>query len=236
VGVIVSDEESFVKTCATDSFDILISDADHYYSMRWLDHHLRIVRPGGILFFHDTNNHALFPELATLEQSVRELGLPYRHFTLNNRPTERCDRGATVRLQASPGARCHATSFSVSTVGSATWKVNPGLLAMFSYSAIPSILKAARTSFTEMPSRHGSRRAVFPMYLAGRKARRNLQRASSVPRAGSSAPEAQLFKLERHTGHSSPDRADKNCKPHAVLERGCESVKLKLYTEPQGHI
>ncbi len=83
-------EQKFVEKCSTDRFDMLISDADHTFSQCWLHHHLRIVKPNGFLFFHDTNN-SLFPNLKQiLKQTVH---LPHFHFVKNSRADERCDRG-----------------------------------------------------------------------------------------------------------------------------------------------
>ena len=88
--VVVSTEEAFVKACPSESFDMLVSDADHGRSQEWLDDHLRIVKPGGFLFFHDTNN-AMFPNLGAIVEQVARL--PHHHFTANSRPDESCERG-----------------------------------------------------------------------------------------------------------------------------------------------
>lgn len=88
--VVVSTEEAFVKACPSESFDVLVSDADHGRSQEWLDHHLRIVKPGGFLFFHDTNN-AMFPNLGEIVEKVSHL--PHHHFTENSRLDESCERG-----------------------------------------------------------------------------------------------------------------------------------------------
>ena len=48
--VVCSGEEQFVKQAATDAYDFLVSDADHYRSAEWLDHHIRIVRNDGFMF------------------------------------------------------------------------------------------------------------------------------------------------------------------------------------------
>jgi len=48
--VVVSHEEDYVKSCPTHSYDIVVSDADHRNTNRWLDHQLRITRPGGFSF------------------------------------------------------------------------------------------------------------------------------------------------------------------------------------------
>jgi predicted O-methyltransferase YrrM len=91
-GIVTSDEETFVKRCPANSYDLLISDADHLRSDQWFDDHLRIVRPDGLLFFHDTTNPA-FPNLATILTEVQRRGLHHVHFNKSTRPDERCERG-----------------------------------------------------------------------------------------------------------------------------------------------
>jgi hypothetical protein len=102
VNVVCSGEEEFVRSAPTDAYDMLISDADHYRSPEWLDQHLRIVKHDGLLFFHDTNQPEAFPALATLEGTVRGLGLPYYHFIENSRPDEHCDRGWLFVINKKP--------------------------------------------------------------------------------------------------------------------------------------
>ncbi|MGA3066020.1 MAG: class I SAM-dependent methyltransferase [Tepidisphaeraceae bacterium] len=88
--IIVDSEEHFVRNCPTDSFDLLLSDADHFHSGSWLGEHLRIVRDGGFLFFHDTNN----PQFPSVQSVVAQISrLPHYHFTKSSRPDERCQRG-----------------------------------------------------------------------------------------------------------------------------------------------
>jgi predicted O-methyltransferase YrrM len=93
VNVVCSTEEEFVKQAATDGYDFLISDADHMRSFEWLDQHIRLTKPDGLMFFHDTNDPQTFAGLATIERQVTERNLPYFHFNQNSRPGERCSRG-----------------------------------------------------------------------------------------------------------------------------------------------
>ena len=90
VEVIATTEESFVRDCSSGSFDMLISDADHGHTHEWLEHQLRIVKPGGFLFFHDTNN-SMFPNLRAMVTQVQHL--PHYHFVENSRADENCSRG-----------------------------------------------------------------------------------------------------------------------------------------------
>lgn len=92
------EEKEFVSNCASDTYDFLISDADHTNSGLWVNEHLRITQHDGFMFFHDTNLHNtnlkdMFPNLVLVEKRIKELGLPYYHFTDNSRPDEKCERG-----------------------------------------------------------------------------------------------------------------------------------------------
>lgn len=87
------EERTFLVNSPDNAYDFLISDADHVNSGTWVDEHLRVVRPGGFLFFHDTNNLADYPNMALITQRVRDLGLHHYHFTKSSRPDEQCERG-----------------------------------------------------------------------------------------------------------------------------------------------
>lgn len=86
-------ERDFVHGAATDAYDLLVSDADHRRSGTWVDEHLRIVRHDGFMFFHDTNHADRFKTLGLIEKRLRELRLPFHHFTESTRDDERCERG-----------------------------------------------------------------------------------------------------------------------------------------------
>lgn len=86
-------ERDFVYGAPTDAYDFMVADADHMNSGDWVDEHLRIVQHDGFMFFHDTNQPGVFPNLLKIEARIRELGLPYYHFTENSREDENCDRG-----------------------------------------------------------------------------------------------------------------------------------------------
>jgi predicted O-methyltransferase YrrM len=86
-------EEAFVRSAPDDAYDLLVSDADHRRSGTWIDEHLRIVRHDGFMFFHDTNHENSYKLLGLVEKRVRELGLPFFHFTESTRADERCEWG-----------------------------------------------------------------------------------------------------------------------------------------------
>jgi predicted O-methyltransferase YrrM len=93
INVITSGEEEFVRAAPSDTYDFLVSDADHFRSGGWVDQHLRIVKHDGFIFFHDTNSGAMFPSLGTIEGQIKERGLSHYHFKESSRPDERCQRG-----------------------------------------------------------------------------------------------------------------------------------------------
>jgi predicted O-methyltransferase YrrM len=100
VNVICAGEKEFVHHAPSNSFDFLISDADHQNSANWFDHHIRIVERDGLMFFHDTNLPEMFPGLATLEARVKELGFPFYHFKQSSRCDENCGRGMLFVINA----------------------------------------------------------------------------------------------------------------------------------------
>jgi len=87
--IVVGDERVYVEGCPDDSYDLLISDADHDNSHLWLEGYLRITRHDGFMFFHDTNN--IWPGLRAIEDRIKHM--PYFHFKESTRPDEECERG-----------------------------------------------------------------------------------------------------------------------------------------------
>lgn len=90
--VVVCDEEQYVRNCESQKFDILVSDADHSHSHKWVEHHFRIVKQGGILFFHDVTNDG-FVNLRAIVEFVRDRGYPHFLFNKSSRSDENCHRG-----------------------------------------------------------------------------------------------------------------------------------------------
>jgi glycosyltransferase involved in cell wall biosynthesis len=87
------DEGQFVKECPADTYDVLISDADSFLSGLWVDEHLRIATDKAFMFFRNTNRSEDLPNLALIEQRLKQLGLLYYHFTEQSRSDERCAAG-----------------------------------------------------------------------------------------------------------------------------------------------
>lgn len=90
VTVVVSSEAAFCKSCESQYCDVLVSDADHQHAQDFVTDHLRMVRPGGWLFYHDTANPS-YPNLAGIVKSVAHLR--HTHFARSSRPDENCGRG-----------------------------------------------------------------------------------------------------------------------------------------------
>jgi predicted O-methyltransferase YrrM len=87
------EELQFLRDCPDNAYDFIISDGDHRNSGSWVDEYFRITKPDGFMYFHDTNNYGTFPSLALIMTRVKELQLPYYHFTQSSRVDERCERG-----------------------------------------------------------------------------------------------------------------------------------------------
>ena len=92
-GFVFSSEKEFVKGCKAEAYDFILSDGDHFNSGEWIDDTLRILRPGGVVVFHDTNQPDVFPSLGKIVKRVEELGLFHYHFIQKSRKDERTDRG-----------------------------------------------------------------------------------------------------------------------------------------------
>lgn len=88
--VIGQDEYSFTAGAPTGAYDFLVSDADHNEAGRWVAETFRLVRPGGILFFHD----AAATHYAAMAL-IREYARPFPHLLMDrsSRADERCGRG-----------------------------------------------------------------------------------------------------------------------------------------------
>lgn len=91
VEVVISEERDYVFNCPTDSFDLIVSDADHYHAGEWVDEILRIARPGAFIFVHDADNSA-FPGLRRYQTRAAELGLGHVLFNKGGRGSERAPK------------------------------------------------------------------------------------------------------------------------------------------------
>ncbi len=86
------EEKLFVINSQTDSYDFLVSDADHEHAGEWVDEIFRIMKPNSFMFFHDVSAPG-YPNLANYITRSKELGKPHYLFNVNSRPNESCQRG-----------------------------------------------------------------------------------------------------------------------------------------------
>lgn len=88
---IQANESDYLFSQPSDTFDFLVSDADH--TGDWCEEHFRVTKPGSWCFFHDTNQPHIYPGLARTVEYVKERGWMYEHFTKSTLPVEECHRG-----------------------------------------------------------------------------------------------------------------------------------------------
>jgi len=96
VNVVTSDESEFLNSVADNTYDFLVSDADHRGD--WCEEHFRVTKPGSWCFFHDTNQPHVYPGLARTVQYVKDRGWTHYHFTKSTLPGEECHRGLLMCL------------------------------------------------------------------------------------------------------------------------------------------
>ncbi len=95
IDVVTSEEKDYIDSCS-ETFDFILSDADHSSCHRWFDRvYNDILNPGGILIYHDVTS----PEYKNLYGIVVVCalkGLSHVVFSKSSRPDERCERGLLV--------------------------------------------------------------------------------------------------------------------------------------------
>lgn len=99
--IVYATEEEFVKGASDDSYDFIVSDADHFHANEWFNQYIRIARPNAILAFHDTAADT-YLNLREIKRQADALAIPYREFATSSRSDEQCDRGLLV-LFTGPG-------------------------------------------------------------------------------------------------------------------------------------
>lgn len=91
---IISDEQSFVKSCNT-KYDFIISDADHHHAHLWIDKTFEILNTNGILIYHDITNPQ-FINLSKIVEYVKDNNINHMIFNQSSLKSERCERGLLV--------------------------------------------------------------------------------------------------------------------------------------------
>lgn len=89
--IVEASEEEYVTSC-TDKYDLILSDADHNNSHKWVTKTLDLLRPKGVAFFHDVTNPD-FPNLQLVINHIKQTGYFHRIFTCSSKTTEWCYRG-----------------------------------------------------------------------------------------------------------------------------------------------
>jgi len=104
VQLVESDELSFVFEKNKTMYDFIFSDADHWNTQKWFEHvFYSILKPGGILIYHDVSIKSHCPEDAfrfpNLEQILikcKQYGISHMHFDRCSTKDEQCWRGLLV--------------------------------------------------------------------------------------------------------------------------------------------
>lgn len=94
VPITVSSERDFIMGCK-DSFDFIVSDADHDHSHEWLSQTFRLLNYGGIIVFHDITNPD-YKNLWNIPDVAGKIGAQAMVFSKSSRENERCERGILI--------------------------------------------------------------------------------------------------------------------------------------------
>lgn len=99
--ITVMHERLFLEKTPDDTYDFLMSDADH--GGNWCSEHFRVTRKGSICFFHDTNSPDQYPGLYAIEEYARSHGYGYFHFKERTRDDEQTHRGLLMVINNKKG-------------------------------------------------------------------------------------------------------------------------------------
>lgn len=89
-----NNEKEYVEGC-DQTFDFVVSDADHAHTGDWFDKTLALVNPSGILIYHDaTSPHC--PSVCSVVDQAKAIGLPLMVFSKSSQPWEQCERGLLI--------------------------------------------------------------------------------------------------------------------------------------------
>jgi predicted O-methyltransferase YrrM len=91
VTIIQGEERDYVASCESNSYDLILSDADHLHADEWTNEIFRIATPDAFLFFHDVANND-YPNLRKHIKIIENKGLPHFLFNTVSRSDERCDK------------------------------------------------------------------------------------------------------------------------------------------------
>lgn len=120
VKVITAGEKEFVFSCS-EKFDFIVSDADHDHAQDWFDRTLSLLRPGGVLIYHDVTNPD-FRNLYSIYLSAKNANLSHFLFNTSSREEEKCERGLLI-IQSGVHLRRPPSSFLRQLVRKITQKI-----------------------------------------------------------------------------------------------------------------
>jgi len=95
VNVIEMDEGDFVRNQPDNSYDFLLSDADHTNSGDWAKDVFRIMKPESFMFFHDVEGYDSPKKYVKL---CKEKGLAHFVFSKNSLEDEQCNFGMLMAI------------------------------------------------------------------------------------------------------------------------------------------
>jgi predicted O-methyltransferase YrrM len=91
----MTEEEFYRSHPEPNSYDLIVSDADHENSHRWFYQTFGMLRAPGLLIYHDVTNPN-HPNLGGLIEKTKKAGLSYMVFNRSSRPGEECGRGLLI--------------------------------------------------------------------------------------------------------------------------------------------
>ena len=97
--IVVQTEEEWTRSAPTDSADFILSDCDHVGAHKYLDETMRVLRPGGLILFHDICN-VTYPGLCEFPKRLAHLNPIV--FSTSTRADESCYRGIMLAMNAKP--------------------------------------------------------------------------------------------------------------------------------------
>lgn len=102
ISLVNSDELHFVFS-TQDTYDFILSDADHWNTDKWFEYVFKnLLNDGGILIYHDVslgphkNVDLYFKNLDNIYYKAKGMGLKMLHFNKSSRDDEKCERGLLV--------------------------------------------------------------------------------------------------------------------------------------------
>lgn len=94
IKLIISNEKDFVMNC-TQKYDMIISDADHGNTDKWVDSTMNLLNDDGIVIYHDVTNLD-FPNLNNIISYMQKYHHNFLLFNKSSLSNERCARGLLV--------------------------------------------------------------------------------------------------------------------------------------------